>query len=774
MKKGVLLFALFILAFTNFSVAESIYDNIPIQIQALDESGAVSAGTYTFKIDISSSSTCSPILYTNTTILTTDARGIVSYNLLDVNLNFDEQYWFCYYRDGVLKSTIKAARVPYAFNAKNVTLSGVSVNTNLDMGSYNISTDRIIVNEICNDTNCFTLGDLVSSGFFDGNYSNYSNSSFYWNDIGSFNETQMENSGGVLNILTSWLYEIFYEKEDVYNKTETYNISEVDNLISFASNSSWNQSLADTLYAGIEWDYNQTTPAIAYAESINNSLSSWINSIFAKISDVFTKSEIETGYYNKTQINDFGFVNSTDLENYNDTLYINQIVLDNNASWSSTYNSTYDSYNTTGLIKDWNSTGIIVDYNGTGYLINWNSTGLIKDWNGDIVSANTSLYDWVVSQNYLTSISEENWDGNYSTYLTLFNWNKTYADTLYYEIDNPSNFIIWGDAVNGTLALNSSLSDYLLKSEWNSTNESYYLASNPFGFYNSSNFPYTHLSNFTNDLEIENYNDGWINQTFYNKTEIISFNYYNSSNFNITDYRTLTNNSFIGDVNISGNLNVNGTNFNIPICLSGQSLTFDGSSFSCISSTSEGGTGIVESGSNTNGNYIKLADGTMIAWTTGNATYLLNSALAYNWTFPQPFISTEGIVVSITPNGNPVLNASLRPTALTYHRTSALTTTETQVGFMTNSSLPFTVDSMGGIDVMAIGRWTDLTNISINESLWAVNSTTGDIVLFNSSKNVGIGTTNPRFLLEVNGSESSKNVALFGNGITGVIIQYTT
>jgi len=32
------------------------------------------------------------------------------------------------------------------------------------------------------------------------------------------------------------------------------------------------------------------------------------------------------------------------------------------------------------------------------------------------------------------------WSANYSTYLTLFNWNKTYADTLYYGINNPSGF----------------------------------------------------------------------------------------------------------------------------------------------------------------------------------------------------------------------------------------------------------------------------------------------------------------------------------------------
>ena len=61
------------------------------------------------------------------------------------------------------------------------------------------------------------------------------------------------------------------------------------------------------------------------------------------------------------------------------------------------------------------------------YVKDWNSTGLIKNWQVNINSANTSLYNWVVSQNYLTSYTE--------------------TDPLAY---------------NGTLAYNSSLANYYL------------------------------------------------------------------------------------------------------------------------------------------------------------------------------------------------------------------------------------------------------------------------------------------------------------------------
>jgi hypothetical protein len=293
MKKGGLIFLFFILFFAGFSVAETVADNIPIQIQTLDASNNVISGTFTFKIDISDSSTCSPVLYSNTTVLTTDSRGIVSYSLPNVNLDFSEQYWFCYYRDSVLKSTIKAARVPYAFRAKNVSLSGVGIDTNLEMGSYN-----------------------VSANYFIGDGSYLTNL-----PLGS--------------------------ESDPY------------------------------------WTGNQSS------------------------------------YFNKTDIISFGYYNlsSFDISDY----ALNSSLLN--------------------------------------YYLSSNPFGFYNETN-------------------LPSFTEDLWNANYSTYLTLFNWNKTYADSLYYGIGNPSNFIDWSKATNGTLALSSELNNY-------------YLSSNPFGFYNSTTLPVT-------------------------------------------------------------------------------------------------------------------------------------------------------------------------------------------------------------------------------------------------------------------------------------------
>lgn len=224
MKKRVLIFIFLILFFAGFSAADIIEDNIPIQIQTLDSNNEITTGTFTFKIDISDSSTCSPVLYSDVRTLTTDSRGIVSYNLPDVDLNFDEQYWFCYYRDSVLKSTIKAARVPYTFRAKKVDLSGVDIDTNLAMGNYTVSANYFIGDGSYltnlplgsesdpywtgNQTNYFNKTDIISFGYY--NISNFNindyalNSSLlnYYlasNPFGFYNETNLPVTSSVWN-----------------------------------------------------------------------------------------------------------------------------------------------------------------------------------------------------------------------------------------------------------------------------------------------------------------------------------------------------------------------------------------------------------------------------------------------------------------------------------------------------------------------------------------------------------------------------------------------
>ena len=107
----------------GFVLATSISDDLHLNIQVINSSGDVVTGTFAFAFNISNNSNCNVanVIYTNSTTLTTDSRGIISYYLTNVTLDYDIQYWLCYYRDGVLINNSKIARSPYSFRAKNVT-----------------------------------------------------------------------------------------------------------------------------------------------------------------------------------------------------------------------------------------------------------------------------------------------------------------------------------------------------------------------------------------------------------------------------------------------------------------------------------------------------------------------------------------------------------------------------------------------------------------------------------------------------------------------------
>ncbi len=116
-------------------------DIIPIQTQ-VTSGGAIITGTFTFTYNFSTSSSCTPVLYSNITTASTDPQGIVNFNLAGVEiLNFSEQTFVCVYIDSVLDEVIELAKGPNTFS---------------------------------------------------------------WINLDNFNSTQMENSNGFLNILESW------------------------------------------------------------------------------------------------------------------------------------------------------------------------------------------------------------------------------------------------------------------------------------------------------------------------------------------------------------------------------------------------------------------------------------------------------------------------------------------------------------------------------------------------------------------------------------------
>ena len=209
-------------------------------------------------------------------------------------------------------------------------------------------------------------------------------------------------------------------------------------------NESWNESYADTKYANITWNYNQTTGAIIWAnDTIQANNVSWLST------------------YNVSY--------NTWLGNY--SIFTGLI---NNASYLSTYNATYAGYNSTGLIvnhtldtyNNWNTVwlstyNVTYDAYKTNVSINW--TQLAYDlWDTIWTSTYNATYETAI---------------NNASYLSTYNatYNKeTTISADYREIYLGSNLIGWWrmdehDATNTYDYLNSRAGEQRGDSNYNSS-----------------------------------------------------------------------------------------------------------------------------------------------------------------------------------------------------------------------------------------------------------------------------------------------------------------
>lgn len=152
----------------------------------------------------------------------------------------------------------------------------------------------------------------------------------------------------------------------------------VQNVSNYYSNGTWNITYET-------WAYNQTAPANTYADSVNASQSSWINNIFLKIADMFTKTEITnmisgnvTASYNSSYEywnNDSliaSYNSSYDEYSYNqsdgsyNSTYATWAYNQSDGSYNSTYENSINSINTTANIQNLiNDTGVYSTYNST-------------------------------------------------------------------------------------------------------------------------------------------------------------------------------------------------------------------------------------------------------------------------------------------------------------------------------------------------------------------------------------------------------------------------
>lgn len=190
----------------------------------------------------------------------------------------------------------------------------------------------------------------------------------------------------------------------------------------------------------------------------------------------------------------------------------------------------------------------------------------------------------------------------------------------------------------------------------------------------------------------------------------------------------LTNNRIVDDVDHSKKLAINIAGFSISTT---RTVTFPNEDISLGSLAAKyafrlgnilgtvaqtGGTptgALIETGSNSNGRYVRFADGTQICFGTVQLDNATTSRCSGTWTFPAAFVDgTYRVTSEYKPsNGADVVTtvfASAAPTAreiLAPIHGGKTTTTVTIAGNTISGATAFGASDHLFVDVIAIGRW---------------------------------------------------------------------
>src|SRR3989339_841255 len=562
MNKNLLIFFLFAIFLMNFLFATPVLlSDQGTDLKLVSTGELLSTGNIT--IYIYDSVTGGSLIYSNLFInnITNGSWNVV----INHNLDYENHYWKDFSVNGDNLNFSGNDRIEFQsplglinnaslfnFSLINSCAVGSSIRQVYENGSVLCETDDTGSGGNSSWNQSLANGLYISQveeDNLDVNSSLYSNSSTWWSGLSSWLSGWFINNAGVLE----------------FNETKLNNT--IDSRASgLGDNSSWNQSLANSLYILQSTEGNLDVNSSVYSNSTTwwSGLTSWLSGWFINNAGVLTFNETKLNNtidlraggdntswnesYANTQYADISVVdtqkNASGNYVYNDstTIYFNETKLNNtidlraggdnsswnesyantqyasiseplwsanftayNSSWSSTFNSTYDGYNSTELIKDWNS---------TGYIKNWNNTGLIINWSTSLTNDNTSWNESYANTRYLLQSEEGNLDVNSSVYsnsstwwsglysylsgwfvnnagVLEFNetklnntidlraggdnssWNESYADTQYSSISEPlwsANFTAYNSSWSSTF--NSTYDGYnstgLIK-DWNST-----------------------------------------------------------------------------------------------------------------------------------------------------------------------------------------------------------------------------------------------------------------------------------------------------------------
>jgi len=262
---------------SGFISAAEINDTFHLNIQTTFSNGSIQNGTFAFAFNITESSSASclgPLVYNHSLSAATDSRGIVSIYLPTVgsgggnlsNLGFDTQYYLCYYRDGSLKDVTQLGRVPYSFRATQVNLSEVTIDSNLTLGSFNVSASSgffsflgSLLNRI---SNIFaTDADISNNLTVGGNLSviGIINGTTVYSGNNNLTISYLLTTNGTLLLVSQWnatntSYYLATNPFGFYNSTTLQNLSQLSNNLNFINgtygNSTYILRTGDTITSG--------------------------------------------------------------------------------------------------------------------------------------------------------------------------------------------------------------------------------------------------------------------------------------------------------------------------------------------------------------------------------------------------------------------------------------------------------------------------------------------------------------------------------------------
>ncbi|WP_212525616.1 DUF2793 domain-containing protein [Actibacterium sp. MT2.3-13A] len=114
---------------------------------------------------------------------------------------------------------------------------------------------------------------------------------------------------------------------------------------------------------------------------------------------------------------------------------------------------------------------------------------------------------------------------------------------------------------------------------------------------------------------------------------------------------------------------------------------------------------VIERGSNANGDYVRLADGTQICWVSKTTAYISGSYCAANWTFPAAFAAPPVSQITLAGDswGTDVPSGLSRGDATPVRGNNTATALSAQV--WARSGTAFGAADAPKLDCHALGRW---------------------------------------------------------------------